>query len=78
MVLFTLWDARGRRLPYLIALVLVLGGYAAVDAVAAPARWCWAATRGRDGRQPRVPEVEPGREGPVQGSRDRHAGGVAV
>jgi hypothetical protein len=38
MVLFTLWDARGRRLPYLIALVLVLGGYAAADAVAAPAR----------------------------------------
>jgi hypothetical protein len=29
--LFTWWDARGRRLPWLIALVLVLGcGYAAV------------------------------------------------
>jgi hypothetical protein len=37
MFLFTLWDARGRRLPLLIVLVLVLGGYVAVDAVARPA-----------------------------------------
>lgn len=36
MELFTLWDARGRRLPLLIVLVLVLGGYAAAKAVAAP------------------------------------------
>lgn len=37
MEMFTWWDARGRRLPWLIALVLVLsGGYAVEEAVARP------------------------------------------